>query len=336
MSFEQPESIAIIGAGLSGLSCARALADAGASVQVFDKGRGPGGRTSTRRVEVDGAGLSFDHGAQYFTVRDPRIEARVRHWASIGVAGEWQGRVAVLGEDGSVESYSEKPRFVGTPTMSAICKHLSAGQDLRCGVTIARVERDADGLRLVDSHDEHLGTFNRVVCTAPPAQTAALLADVAPEIARRALEVVMKPCWVLMLAFDSPLELPFDGAFINHGPLSWIARMGSKPSRPTRPDTWVVHASPEWSTARLEALREDVTVPLLEALFQSVGLDAQTPSWHSAHRWRYALAETPLADGCLAAQDERVIACGDWTNGNRVEGALLSGLTAATRIAGRP
>jgi predicted NAD/FAD-dependent oxidoreductase len=336
MSFEQPESIAIIGAGLSGLACANALADAGASVRVYDKGRGPGGRTSTRRVEIDGAELSFDHGAQYFTVHDPRIEARARHLESMGVAKEWKGRVAVLGEDGSVESYSDKRRFVGVPRMSAICEQLAAERDVRCGVTIARVERDADGLTLVDSHGERLGTFDRVVCTAPPAQAAALLADVAPEIARRALEVVMKPCWALMLAFDSALRLPFDGAFINHGPLSWIARMGSKPSRPKEPDTWVVHASPEWSTARLEASREDVSGPLLEALFQSVGLDAQAPRWHSAHRWRYALADTPLADGCLVAEDARVIACGDWTNGNRVEGALLSGLAAATTIAGQP
>ena len=82
MSFEQPESIAIIGAGLSGLSCANALAEAGASVHVFDKGRGPGGRTSTRRVEVDGARLSFDHGAQYLSlihISEPtRLDARSR------------------------------------------------------------------------------------------------------------------------------------------------------------------------------------------------------------------------------------------------------------------
>lgn len=334
MPLEQPERIAIIGAGLSGLSCANALADAGASVPVYDKGRGPGGRTSTRHVDIGGVEVGFDHGAQYFTVRDPRIQARVRHWTSIRVAQAWEGRVAVLGTDGRVDSYSDKPRFVGTPTMSAICQHLAADRDVRCGVTISRVERGDNGVTLFDSNDDRLGTFDRVVCTAPPLQTAALLADAAPTIARRARDVAMKPCWAVMVAFESVLDVPFDGAFINHGPLSWIARVGSKPSRAREPDAWVLHASPDWSTAHLEASREEVLGPLVDALFRATGRPKLTPSWQTAHRWRYALAETPLEEGCLTTEDARIFACGDWTNGNRVEGALLAGLSAATKITG--
>jgi predicted NAD/FAD-dependent oxidoreductase len=332
MPIEHPERIAVIGAGLSGLSCANALAEAGASVQVYDKGRGPGGRTSTRHVETAGAELSFDHGAQYFTVRHPRIEARARQWARLGVVAPWEGRVAVLGEDGRVESYSDKPRFVGTPTMSAICKHLAVGRDVRCGVTISRVERVAAGITLFASDGNDLGTFDRLVCTAPPSQTAALLADVAPTITRRALDVVMKPCWALMAAFEPALDVPFDGAFINQGALSWIARMGSKPRRPREPDAWVLHASAEWSTAHLEASREEAATSLLDALFEALGREPNTPSWQTAHRWRYALAEEPLADGFLTDDYDGVIACGDWTNGNRVEGALLAGLSAAGHI----
>ena len=332
MSRKHAEHIAIIGAGLSGLSCANALANSGASVRVYDKGRGPGGRTSTRRAEVDGVELSFDHGAQYFTVRDPRIESQLRQWTRVGVAKQWEARVAVLARDGAVESYSERPRFVGTPTMSAICKHLAVDRDVRCGVTISRIERHDGRIALYDANANALGTYDRVVCTAPPEQTAALLADAVPELAARAREVVMKPCWALMVAFDSPLDVPFDGAFINDGPLSWIARMGSKPFRPDQPDAWVIHASPDWSTEHLEGSPEDILEALLGAFFRSVGRDARRPVYRSAHRWRFAIAETPLAYGCLSDQQAQVVACGDWTNGNRVEGALLAGLNAAARI----
>jgi predicted NAD/FAD-dependent oxidoreductase len=49
----------VIGGGISGLACAGVLCDAGFRITVFDKGRGVGGRTSTRR-ESD---WRFDHGA---------------------------------------------------------------------------------------------------------------------------------------------------------------------------------------------------------------------------------------------------------------------------------
>ena len=66
-----PSRVGIIGAGIAGLTLGIRLNRAGHSVALFDKGRGVGGRTSTRR----GNGIAFDHGAQYFTVRDPRFRA---------------------------------------------------------------------------------------------------------------------------------------------------------------------------------------------------------------------------------------------------------------------
>ncbi|MEZ4386067.1 MAG: FAD-dependent oxidoreductase [Candidatus Krumholzibacteriia bacterium] len=51
--------IAVIGAGAAGLACAERLAERGLQVQVFDKGRHPGGRIA-RRARV---GIDFEHGA---------------------------------------------------------------------------------------------------------------------------------------------------------------------------------------------------------------------------------------------------------------------------------
>ena len=56
--------IAVIGAGIAGLSCATQLQEAGLKVSVFDKSRGPGGRMSTRR----GDDWQCDHGAQYLSL----------------------------------------------------------------------------------------------------------------------------------------------------------------------------------------------------------------------------------------------------------------------------
>jgi len=324
--------VAVIGAGLSGLACASALESRDFDVRVFDKGRAPGGRTSTRRAEIEGAEVGFDHGAQYFTVRDPELATLVASWEKLGVAQRWDGRIVAIGESGRFEPSGSQPRFVGTPAMSALSKHLASNQDVRCGVTIARVAPGARGAELFDIHGQSLGAYDFVVCTAPPAQTESLLGEVAPELAARAAAVRMKPCWAVMAAFDTPLAVPFDGAFINLGPLSWIARNSSKPSRLETPDRWVLHASAPWSSEHLEDTAEAVTQPLLDACFEALGVSARGPVWARAHRWRYAIAENPLEVACLFDASKGIVACGDWTNGNRIEGALLSGLAGAGQV----
>ncbi len=61
--------IAIIGAGIAGIACARTLMQAGHQVSIFEKSARPGGRMATRSSPFG----SFDHGAQYFTVRAQRF-----------------------------------------------------------------------------------------------------------------------------------------------------------------------------------------------------------------------------------------------------------------------
>ena len=77
--------VAVIGAGLAGLTAAGVLAKHGHQVVILEKARGPGGRMSTRR---DG-NVRFDHGAQYFTARHPRFIAQVEAWQEIGLVQRW-------------------------------------------------------------------------------------------------------------------------------------------------------------------------------------------------------------------------------------------------------
>ena len=115
-------TIAIIGAGLAGLSCATALEAAGHDVTLFDKGRAPGGRMSTRRIETTAGTASFDHGAQYFTVRDPAFRAETARWQAAGLAAPWPA----AGPDA----------WVGTPGMTAPVRTLAKPLTVHCPVQI--------------------------------------------------------------------------------------------------------------------------------------------------------------------------------------------------------
>jgi len=92
-------TIAIIGAGLAGLACADKLAAAGRAVTLFDKGRGPGGRMSTRRRETADGVACWDHGAQFFTARTPDFQTVVANWGACGVVAAWRGRFVTIDAD---------------------------------------------------------------------------------------------------------------------------------------------------------------------------------------------------------------------------------------------
>jgi predicted NAD/FAD-dependent oxidoreductase len=119
----------VVGAGISGLTAASHLARGGCAVTVYETGRGPGGRTSTRRAGPDGAGWQFDHGAQYFAAKDPAFRDIVEDWRAEGLVAEWTGVFGTLDATTGTfvrEDVSEtKERWVGTPSMNAVAKGLA-------------------------------------------------------------------------------------------------------------------------------------------------------------------------------------------------------------------
>ena len=163
----------------------------------------------------------------------------------------------------------------------------------------------------------------------PAPQAAPLLWQLSAELAALAQKsVVMRGCWATMLRFAGPLELGFDAAFVNHGPLRWIARDSGKPGR-SGPETWLLHASAEWSEAHLEDAADSVAAMLLQAFGE---LGAPVPQAWTVHRWRYADSESPLSQGCAWDADLGLGLCGDWLNGGKVEGAWRSGRQLAQRV----
>lgn len=317
--------IAVIGAGIAGLSCATLLKGAGHKVRVFEKSRGPSGRMSTRR----GDDWQGDHGAQYFTARNPDFRAEIERWQQAGAAALWTPRLQVIGKPGGREVDPHTERFVGTPQMTSPARLLAASLDLQTQTTIGSLQREASGWRLASVEEGLLdGHFDAVVLALPAPQAGPLALAVAPALAALAESATMRGCWVLMLRFEAPLALPFDAAFVNHGPLRWIARDNSKPGRGGQ-ECWVLHASAEWSQVHIEQDAASATRRLMQAFAELGGPAAREVS---AHRWRYADTSPALDRGASWLASKRIGLCGDWLNGGRVEGAWLSGRALAEQI----
>ncbi len=325
-SASRPQA-AIIGAGIAGLLCAQKLAACGVPVQVFDKSRGVGGRLATRRTPD---GIAFDHGAQYFTIRDPRFAALVAQWEQAGVVGRWEGRIVSLEATG-VRACESIARYVGTPSMTAIAKYVSQDLPITLNARITSLERQGPRWRLRDEAGQDHGEFDIVLVTIPPEQAAPLVAS-SSHLATEVAQVRMQPCWAVMASFAAGTEVPFAGAFVSDSPLSWIACNSGKPGRCATPETWVLHASRDWSTEHLELSAEEVVTQLCAALRRAWPDGKWEPTSALAHRWRYAIPQNPLAQLAYYDAEIGLGIGGDWCGGPRVEGAALSGWALADAV----
>lgn len=312
--------IAVVGAGIAGLTAARALTEAGHRVVVFEKAAGPGGRTATRVVRnVDrsrgATDLTFDHGAQYFTVREPRFAALVEQWQRDRLAAEWAPRLVSFDGEGWEDVATGVTRYVGLPGMAAIANALAQPLDVRY-------------LNGVNSLEPLTREFDRVVVAVPCDQATALVTGT-PALETRLAAVTMKPCWAVLAAFEQPVAARFDAAFVSGSALGWIARNQSKPKRDWRIDTWVLHATTTWSAAHIDDDAELVGAFLMAAFEDLVRAGLPRAFYATAHRWRAAVADPPLAIGAIHDAESKITLCGDWCAGSRVEDAFLSGLAAA-------
>ena len=218
-------TVAVIGAGLAGLRCASVLQAAGYAVTVFEQAPAPGGRMRA----LAGQQWHCDHGAQYFTARDPDFMAAVGAWVANDCAAPWLARLASW--DGSTlqPSLGTLQRFVGVPDMAAPAHALAVGLDLRTETRIDALQRTEHGWALRGAGLPEAVPAELLVLALPAPQAAALLETAASDLARVAARVRMQPAWAVVARFTAPVEAGYDGLFVN------AAHCAGSPAIPASP-----------------------------------------------------------------------------------------------------
>ena len=295
---------------------------------AIGKGRGVGGRLATRRS----ASGVFDHGAQFFTARDPQFRLLVEAWQAAGIVRPWATGFALA--DGTLKRDGEE-RFCGVCGMTAIPKRLAQGLDVRVNAKVTRVQGKTNGWVVTTEAGESF-SGRALVLTAPVPQSLQLLVAgelPLPDGVRGDLERInYDPCLAVLaqLSGSSPIPEP-GGLWFSGKPIAWMADNQQKGVSPGRGAAVTIHAGPEFSRANWEKPEAEVTAALLAVAMPWLG---STPAQTQLQRWRYSLPAVVHPKRCLASSEPApLVFAGDAFGGPRVEGAALSGLAAGSALA---
>lgn len=345
------KNIAIIGAGVSGITCARTLMKAGYSVTVFEKRAAAGGRMSSSQSDYG----TFDTGVQYFTAIDKRFQTLVEYSLELDpdICKKWSvSNPRLLNSTGRIDidqMPSPYTHWVSSPDMSALPKMWAQEiKNIHYNRRAIRVERDTSSedsrqWYIVEQSRMHSeirhGGFDLIILAMPAPQALELLRDVTlpTPMLRQLKKVSFKPCWTLLLAYPQAgqsglhaLGPQWNAARSTHHRIGWLCRESSKPSRQAI-ERWTVQANMDWSNEHFidDPLR--VRDKLQRVFTEVTGIRTQ-PAYADVVRWRYAEADKPFGKSHMLNTELQLGICGDWCLGRRVEDAFVSGLELALQI----
>lgn len=325
------KSIAVIGAGVSGLSCAAYLKARGFQVDVFEKSRGLGGRLSVRRVDQIG---SFDLGAQFYTVRSREFAQVHEDVLAAGLVRLWQGDLWQLQQQQKVLAY-DRPRFVAPGGMNKLAHHLSSGLKVNFQTKATHLQRDALQVRVAFADGKTSESYHGVVIALPYDQAEALLRTCDIELGA-ICKIELHPCLAIYVRFAHALSFSGSGFFADDEIVGFAAGMERKWGTSTKDgaENWVIHSSHPFASKDLEPGKaaEECLARFMSLLGEDAALVRKNLLHLGHHRWRYARAPQPEKLGSLLIPGTTIAVCGDWLNSGRVEGAFLSGKHAAERL----
>ncbi|MDF2443492.1 MAG: renalase [Subtercola sp.] len=308
-------SVLVIGSGISGLACARALHDGGATVRVIDRGRVVGGRLATKRLDD----RPVDIGARYFTVPDGSgFSAVVDDWLDRGLARPWTDTFVSLTADQPGERKTGPLRYAASAGLRSLATDLA--EKLRAdGVA---VEQEHEITEVPDSGMVEGIRYDTVVLAMPDPQAARMLEPGSPATADLFGAERWQPTLSVVLAWPERLwPVDFHGAFVNGSPVvAFIADDGDR--RGDGAPVLVAHTAPEFARAHLEH-PETAEAAVVDEVSSLLGI-TERPSSSHVHRWTYSNPAEQHADQFLLRG--HIAVCGDaWGAHSSVSTAWASG-----------
>lgn len=329
--------IAVVGAGVAGLTAGKILAESGHEVVVFEKSKGYGGRLATRYAGKDNA-IKVDHGLPYIEVSSAKIEPLIKDLVDNGILKPWEGPFVQCDKNGKLSDFKpSKKRYIAPKGMNQVGKRLARMVDVRTetkvsGVTHIGGDRSKKRTWMLNFPTSVAENFDAVILATPSKQAYAILNTTIDEVQtlkllREVDDVEYAPSFSLMVGYDSA-DIP-DWSMMNcdNDIIESIINEASK--RENDPKcSFVIHTTAEFADKHKDSNNDEVEEIILDELTNILGGWSALPEWQQLHFWRYSKVRNPLPYPFMevVGNDAPIALIGSYMNGDSIESAYVSGL----------
>ena len=316
----------VIGSGIAGSTIANLL-NKKYSVDLYDKARGPGGRSSFKRLKDK---IGFDHGTQYISPKSPKFKRFVDNLISKKILKKWPGKHLFLKEN--IKENKKHIKIIGKNGNNAISKYLL--KDINCffnsEVTNILHKNNIWQLTLNDGSKKF---YKSIILTCPFPQ----LKKLSKKYIKNSFinqKIKMEANITIMMVVKN-LGSKISSYFFSDSVLGWAAYENSKKRFKSNYDLWTLQSTPKWANKvinnnRINKLQNSKI--LIDKFFKLTGFKKSKILHSKNHGWKYAFNSNPLKIKSYWNSSLRLGVCADWFVGSRLESGWLSAKDLSLKI----
>lgn len=314
----------VIGAGVSGSTVANLLSQNN-TVEVFEKSRGAGGRSSNRKFSK---GMSFDHGVQYVSPKDKKFEIFVKNLQKRGVLKVWKGNhIDFTFKDKQTEKY------IGKKGNNDLCKFLLKKVKVYYQHKLKKIVFNSNFWTVFFENGSKY-SYKNLILTCPYPQLNSLSKKYMPKYLQ-SLDVKMKPNITIMCAYKKNKKIPLSSIRFNNKLLGWSANENSKDRFKSNLTLWTIQSTETFAKKYINNYRVNslnIYDQMINEFEKLTGFKKKDIVYKSIHGWKYSYSNQSTKYKNIWSKKNKIGFCGDWFQGPKIENAWISASDLYKRI----
>ena len=316
----------IIGSGISGSTIAQILGKK-YSLDVYDKARGAGGRSSNKKFNKN---ESFDHGVQYISPKSIQFKKFINSLIKKKIVKRWLGKHLFLNPNKKEDKKHIK--IIGSKGNNSISKYLL--KDINCIFNTELIKiYNKDKVWELDFSNGTKKFYKSLIFTCPFPQLKKLSRRY---IKHSFIKQKVKMDSNITVMFATKKTRPNISSYFFSDPiLGWAAYENSKKRFKSDYDLWTLQSTYKWANKVInknKVNKLDNAKKLINKFFELTNLKKNKIFYIQNHGWKYSSNSKPFNIKSYWNNNIRLGVCADWFVGSRLESGWLSAKDLSLKI----